>query len=306
MVLRHLFLALLFISSTPVFAANQIRCSVIATRGELQEGKNVNQLVRRNPRDFFGSDLVKAWLKTSPYAKYIGLILGDNHTNNMGLDFINGYRDFTVLDLDDVGFGPVLLGLTKTMILAKSATTEIKYKDMVDAFFKGLSGSQQMSIPKEIREQLDISEEEFLDELEEYAERKSQGNQIEELEEYSKMTDTETKVIKDAVEKFLPRPAKFLSGMRMEKETGGSADARRYRVLARVQGRKLILDIKEVMAGNLFKGIGSQDPETHMSSVLDLVFRGDTEGRRVRKLKVDGDKKKARTFLLRAKVEVDP
>lgn len=263
---------------------------------QIERSSSVNALIRGNPGHFFASQIYRNWSKNSSFVQHVGPIYGDGHTSNLHVDFVNGRARWMTIDRDDMGVGPLIAGIAKTIILAKSASSEVKTRKMIDAYMDGLGGVKRTP-PREVGELLEISYENYIEGLVKYAERQSDGNALKIREDYSPLPSAQIRSLKELVESAFPK-TQFLDAALMTKERGGSADAVRYRILASVSGYKLILDMKEVLETALVHVGETKDRKLYMESLLERTYEGDLDYRKV----VEYDDK---VFSLIIKIEAD-
>lgn len=281
--------------------ASGVACAALnVDRGELQQVelvKKLNNVIRSNPGDFWISEAFKTWLSKSHYSKFLGPILGDGHIGNVFRIKIGETFRWGPIDYDDLAErGPILAAIAKTIILGKSATNEIKVTASVQAYMDGLKGAPRKQ-PELVKKLLNIDSGGYMKQLAEYAQGQSKGDKLNERKDFEKISKAQKDSLEEIVENQLPN-TKFLDAALMKRATGGSAEAVRFRILAKIDGEKYILDMKEVMGSSLIPVGETANLPAYMQAVFARVFGGDTAFR-----KIVGYN--SRVFTLMLKVEVE-
>lgn len=101
----------------------------------------------------------------SNYASSVGVVVGDAHLANFAPIPVKGadgtssmaYLD---IDFDDAGEAPFALDLLRLVATSKATKLEVKTKDMVAAYIKGLR-NEPVEAPAEIRQYLNMSADDY-------------------------------------------------------------------------------------------------------------------------------------------------
>jgi hypothetical protein len=222
---------------------------------ELPPFENLSKQIRSRPGHFFETEAVKKWLKNSPYNSIKGFILADGHVFNLGPDLRQNSLSWVPTDLDDVGEGPLFLGLAKSLILTQAPFTKnsLKMDTFIDSFMNGIKGYEQAP-PTMVEDFLSLSSEQYLYSFLKYGKKQSKHGKIELKEDYFELTSVQLKIIEKVIQENYP-DCEFLDALGYNKKTGGSADAERYRILVRfknsIYDEPVIIDMKEALPSAL-------------------------------------------------------
>lgn len=238
-----------------------------ADRGDL------SKVMRSNPDFFFRSQITQQWILHSEWSQYKGFIYGDGHIGNLGPIYTEGRGEWGAIDLDDLGVGPLVLGLAKSILLGKVVTDDVKVKESVLAFVKGLTGKRH-EIPEVVKDFQIHNKSEYIELIEDYMTRNTQYApndtvKIKKDEGMSTLSKSEyTKVEKVPVDAF--SKVRVFDIVRYKKSYGGSKNALRYRALVEVNNHKMILDMKQALPS----AISYVDPAySHLKNVRLIVSR---------------------------------
>ena len=127
---------------------------------QVDASKNVSQLVRSNAVQYWRyvkqahlNDLIR-------YLQFEGIVAGDPHMGNFGLLPLRNSRGerqmkYVNIDFDDAGRAPFVLDFTHLLVTSKAVGTDIKFRHLLDAYLKGLAGTE-MEPPEKLKALLDM------------------------------------------------------------------------------------------------------------------------------------------------------
>jgi uncharacterized protein (DUF2252 family) len=121
---------------------------------QVDDSKNVSQLVRSNAVQYWRY-VKRAHLNgLIRYLPFEGVVAGDPHMGNFGilpLRNVCGERQmkYVNIDFDDAGRAPFVLDFIHLLVASKAVGADIKFRNLLDAYLRGLAGTQ-MEPPKKL------------------------------------------------------------------------------------------------------------------------------------------------------------
>jgi hypothetical protein len=142
---------------------------------QVDDSKNMSQLVRSNAADYWRYVKQADLNSLRPYLPFKGIVAGDPHMGNFGilpLRNVLGERHmkYVNIDFDDAGRAPFVLDFVHLLIISKAVGTDIKFRHALDAYLKGLGGTQ-IEPPQKLKSLLEMSVVEYDAMVDRYAEK---------------------------------------------------------------------------------------------------------------------------------------
>ena len=127
---------------------------------QVDNSKNVSQLVRSNAEQYWRYVKQANLNSLMQYLPFEGIAAGDPHMGNFGiLPLRNVYGErqmkYVNIDFDDAGRAPFVLDFIHLLVTSKAVGTDIKFRNLLDAYLRGLAGTQ-MEPPKKLKPLLDM------------------------------------------------------------------------------------------------------------------------------------------------------
>jgi hypothetical protein len=127
---------------------------------QVDESKNVSQLVRSNAAQYWRYVKAADLNSLMWYLPFEGIVAGDPHMGNFGilpLRNVCGERQmkYVNIDFDDAGRAPFVLDFIHLLVTSKAVGADIKFRNLLDAYLRGLAGTQ-METPKKLKALLDM------------------------------------------------------------------------------------------------------------------------------------------------------
>lgn len=133
---------------------------------QVENSKNLSQLLRSNADHCWTYNRDTRVLKDlANYLDAEGTISGDPHLGNMTVIPVQNAKGktemkFLNVDFDDGGHGPFVLEFARFVTVARASSKDIKFRDMLNAYFAGLRG-KEMATPKRIAKAEQVSIEDY-------------------------------------------------------------------------------------------------------------------------------------------------
>lgn len=219
---------------------------------QLKDVETLSQLLRANAPHYWLWSQRRAAKVLGDFLKFAGVVVGDMHMGNLSAVIINGRVEMRVADFDDGGQAPLILDLTRHIITTRSVTSEVKRRDLTDAYRAGLAGAR-MDAPEFVKELLAASKEQVREWIDEYVKKNTKNDRIEvdseEFRHFSTRTEIQRvrseKIFEDVRKAIAPR--ELLDLVEAVRDSGGSRGVQRYRALVRDGGRNVILEFKHLV-----------------------------------------------------------
>src|ERR1051326_2803746 len=142
---------------------------------QVDNSKNLSQLVRSNAAQYWCYAKHADLDGLGRYLPFEGVVAGDPHMGNFGILPLRnplGERQmkYVNIDFDDAGLAPFILDFVHLLVTSKAVGPDIKFRHLLDAYFKGLAGAK-MDAPKKLKLFLDMPVTEYDSMVERYAEK---------------------------------------------------------------------------------------------------------------------------------------
>lgn len=124
----------------------------------------LSKWIRTNVADFWSYE--RAHDPLNAFAEAEGIVVGDTHLANFApipVRLTDGTTQMRYLDIDfdDAGRAPFVYDFLRLVVTTKATKRDVKVKELVDAYVRGLTGGAPVAAPKDLEDDLSLTADDY-------------------------------------------------------------------------------------------------------------------------------------------------